>query len=77
MALIEGCDYFVYTIPFPNNKCGGFVTPNDDGTFSVYLNANLSEEENRITLEHELNHILHDDFWRDTSISTIEEEAGA
>ena len=58
---IQGADYFVYFMPM-HGSIGGFVTPNPDGTFSVYLNERLSRERNMETMEHEIYHILHDDF---------------
>lgn len=52
------------------------TVPNSDGTFDVYVNRNISEEAQRSTLEHELNHIESDHFYRPTSpIQVIEAEA--
>lgn len=73
---IEGADYFVRLVDFPVCSCGGVVMPNDDGTFTVLINARLSRQQNRESLEHERNHILHDDFWRDAPLHEKELEAG-
>lgn len=73
---IEGIDYFVRMIDLPPS-IGGFVKPNDDGTFSVYLNSRLSHLSNVQSCDHERNHILHNDFYRSTDIATMEKEASA
>lgn len=67
---IEGIDYFVYFLPM-HGSIGGYITPNDDGTFSVYLNARLSRERNIKTLEHERQHIINNDFCK-TDVRQIE-----
>ena len=54
-----------------HGSIGGFVTPNPDGTFSVYLNSRLSRERNVKSLEHEINHIVCDDFSK-TDVVEIE-----
>ena len=71
---IEGTDYFVYVVDFPDCRAGGLVTPNDDGTFSVYLNARLSREKNSASAAHERRHIARDDFYRDASVEEVEGE---
>ena len=73
--LIEGVDYFVRVVDFPVCSCGGLVTPNEDGTFSVYINSRLSHEQNKKSMRHELRHMEHDDFYRTAPIEQIEREA--
>ena len=68
---IEGADFFVHIIPFPV-PIGGFVTPNDDGTYSMYLNANQDEEHLWESYWHEYEHIAYDDFYTDLPIEVIE-----
>lgn len=52
------------------------VLPNDDGTFSILINSNLSPRRQLAALEHELNHIEQDHFYNDIKeIKTIEAEA--
>ena len=70
--LIEGQDYFVYLVPFPHPVNHGAVTPNDDGTFTVYIDSNQSPEQQLESLDHELDHIRNDDFYNDRSISEVE-----
>lgn len=70
--LIEGSDYHVRVVPFPVYNVGGMVTPNDDGSFSVYINANLSQQRQKEALKHELEHIEDDDFYNGKPIEGIE-----
>lgn len=50
--------------------------PNDDGTFDIYINANLPLCKQRQALAHELCHIKHDHFYNDKAeIREIETEA--
>ena len=67
---IEGVDYFVYFIPM-HGSIGGYVTPNPDGTFSVYLNSRLNRERNMKTMRHERRHMENDDFAK-TDVAKIE-----
>lgn len=55
--LIENVDYFVHLVPFPPGPADGMVTPNDDGTYTIYLNSNVGEKRRQKAMEHELNHI--------------------
>lgn len=68
-------DYFVRLIDLPCTV-GGFIKPNDDGTYSIYLNSRLSRDQNIKSLEHELKHIENEDFYRCASLQQMENEAG-
>ena len=57
-------DYYVYPVDFPT-RVEGIVTPNSDGTFSIYINRNLSEAKQLETLQHEIRHILKDHFYEE------------
>lgn len=72
MKYMEGVDYFVRVIPFPVGRVGGMVTPNDDGTYSVYINANLDRERQMEAYRHELKHIANGDFYNGKPIEEIE-----
>jgi len=72
MKYMEGVDYFVRVIPFPVGRVGGMVTPNDDGTYSVYINANLNRERQLEAYEHEVRHIVNGDFYNEKTIREIE-----
>ena len=65
-------DVFVRLVDFPTCACGGFVTPNDDGTYSVYLNARLSNEQNKESYLHELKHIKRNDLHSSEAVQAIE-----
>lgn len=73
MKLIENADYFVRVenVPFPAT-IGGLVTPNDDGTHTIIINARRSIEAQRESFRHELRHIARDDFHNDLSIEEVE-----
>jgi len=71
---IEGADYYIRLIDLPYS-IGGFITPNDDGTYNVYLNARLSAEKNLDTFFHEVEHIENDDFYNGLPLELIEERA--
>lgn len=64
-------DYFVRFIPLPWHV-RGFVTPNDDDTYSIYINSLLPEAIQRAALEHELRHIQNDDLYSAESVAAIE-----
>ena len=68
--MIDG-DAFVrlVNLPFGVHGC---VTPNDDGTFSIYLNARDSRAKNREAFDHERGHIVRDDFYNDRPIEEVE-----
>lgn len=68
-------DYFVRQFPMPIT-IHGFVAPNDDGTFSIYINSNLDTFQQKKALDHELKHIKKDHFYTfDKDIKTVEDEA--
>ena len=67
-------DHYVRIVELPRTVRGVSV-PNDDGTFSVYINALCDEETRRETLEHELVHLARDHFYRAGPIGAQEAEA--
>lgn len=73
--MTEGVDYFVYLVPLPLSV-GGFVRPNDDGTYSVYLNNRLTHLANLRSCRHETAHLAHGDFYRAASVDEMERDAG-
>lgn len=68
---IEGADYFVYTVHF-DSSIGGAVTPNDDGTYTVYINSNASPAKQAEAMAHELGHIFNGDFYNGKPIEEVE-----
>lgn len=77
MNLIPGADYFLRWIPFPpnNGTDGGMVMPNDDGTYSVYMDIRLLDQNIKAkkTWRHEERHILDGDFDDEKPIAEIED----
>lgn len=67
-------DYFVRVIELPR-AVRGVTVPNDDGTFSVYINSLYDDGIQRETLEHELAHLARDHFYKAGSIAVQEAEA--
>lgn len=70
-----GSNIFVRLIPLPI-AVRAVVLPNNDGTFDIYINANLPEELQQRALAHELEHIRRDHFYNDDPVWLNEEEAG-
>lgn len=72
MTYLDGADFFVRIVDLPVGV-GGCVAPNDDGTFSVYINARSSCRKQRESYKHELRHIERDDFYNGLPIEQIED----
>lgn len=47
-----------------------------NGDFNIYVNENLSSEEQRRAYDHELTHIKRSHFFSDKPVSECEREAG-
>lgn len=76
--LIEGVDYFVRFVRFPNRANRGAVIPNDDGTYDIYVNMNIYADETRVrrVVDHEIRHIILGHFdVLDRGIEELEREA--
>lgn len=50
----------------------GMTTPNDDGSYNVYINSRLDVVAQRLALEHELRHVRRGDLYRAAGIDEIE-----
>ena len=46
--------------------------PNDDGTFSVYINERVDDVRKRRAYKHEIEHIENNDFYNEKPIEEIE-----
>lgn len=73
---IEGADYFVHLVPFPNFAADGLVVSNGDGTETVLINANTSYDKQRDAMRHEKRHIDSNDLYRDGDVAEMERDAG-
>lgn len=69
--LIEGVDYFLYWMKMPPGIYA-FVVTNPDNTYSVYLDPRRSFDQLLKDLEHELNHIIREDFYNGRPIWVVE-----
>lgn len=67
-------DYFVRLVELPR-RVEGVTVPNNDGSFSVYINSLLPEPQRRKVLEHELEHIKKEHFYVDIPVSRMEKQA--
>ena len=74
LILRENEDYFVRLVDFPTCSCGGIVMLNDDGTYTILLNARLSRRQNEDSMAHELRHIRRGDLFSTAPVHTIEED---
>lgn len=76
MTYIPGVDYFLRWLPFPpdNGTDGGMVMPNDDGTYSVYMDTALlfNKKKARKTWKHEEDHIQNGDLDSGKPIEDVE-----
>lgn len=68
---IENADFFLHFIKLPSTV-GGILTPNDDGTFSMYINQDHDREKQIDDYIHEFEHIINDDLYGDKDIRVIE-----
>lgn len=68
-------DYFVRIIDLPPTV-RGITLPNEDGSFSIYINAIFDDAVRREALEHELEHMARGHFYRrDEAVARQEMEA--
>lgn len=55
-------DYRVIIVSFPVGKVHECITPNDDGSYTIFIDARLPLEGQKKRLLHALKHILGNDF---------------
>lgn len=76
MRYIEGIDYWVRYVPFPNMASESVAASHGDGTFTIYINTRFPAERQRKRLMHEIKHLENEHFYRDDlSIRQIERRA--
>lgn len=71
--MIRKEDIFVHLINMPGST-NEAVTPNEDGSYSIFINARLSNDEQLKAYEHALKHIQKEDFSKD-EVQLIEAQA--
>ena len=64
----------VVLIPIRNYKFHEAVTENEDGSFTIFLNANLASNQIEAAYRHAMRHIQNNDFEK-TDVQEIESEA--
>lgn len=55
-------DYQIKLIPFPSGKIREAVVPNDDGTFTIFVDESLSREQQYQRFLHAYEHLTGNDF---------------
>lgn len=55
-------DYNVHLVQFPNNKVRESVVKNEDDSYTIFIEASLSSEEQKKVFFHAMKHILGNDF---------------
>lgn len=71
MHLNDDYDINVHILDF-GNSIPATVTINDDGSFSIFLNARLSYERRLEAYWHEIQHIQNQDFYSHMSVDEME-----
>ena len=67
-------DIYVKVIDFPTTKVKETVTANEDGSYTIFLNAKMSADQLEKAYVHALGHIEHNDFEK-SDVQAIEYEA--
>lgn len=67
-------DYQIQLIQFPNKKVKESVVKNSDDSYTIFIEASLSREEQQESFKHAMKHIFGDDFTKDV-VDKIEFEA--
>lgn len=62
---------FIRKIPLPLGV-RAFTLPDEQGDFNIYINNKLSDEQQYISLKHEIQHILNGDCYKDMPACEIE-----
>lgn len=58
-------DVNVVLMDFPSKKGNEMVVPNEDGSYTILINAGLNYESQLKAYEHAMSHIKNDDFSKD------------
>ena len=55
-------DIIVKLVNFPTTKIRACITPNEDGTHTILVNAKLSTYQQAKAVKHEIDHFYENDF---------------
>ena len=76
MKYIEGMDYWVRHVQFPNMASESVVLSHGDGTYTIYINTLFPEEKQAERLHHEVRHLEQEHFYREElTIREVERSA--
>ena len=67
----EGIDYYIFVVKLPRG-IHAMIIPNDDSTFSLYLDCRRTWEQWLEDWTHEIWHLLRDDFYNGEPIYIVE-----
>ena len=70
----EGIDYFIRITKLPDGILA-MIIPNDDSTFSLYLDERRTREQWLDDWTHEIWHLIRDDFYNGQPILIVEAAA--
>lgn len=73
MTKVTSDDIFIQLVNFPTTTKEA-VTPNEDGSYTIFINARLSSEEQMKSYQHALKHIQRNDFAKE-NVQKIEKTA--
>lgn len=71
MGLIDGADFIVRLVDLPNQVRGSTVI-DTEGMYNIYINQNMPYHIQIATFQHEVGHIMRDDFFNRTDIRVVE-----
>jgi len=70
---MDDCDFFIWLVPFPRGPVHGATTPNEDDTYSMFIDANADRDTQLKAYWHEYEHIAYEDFDNGRPINEIED----
>ena len=70
--MINNVDYQVRLMEFHNGKIKEMVVPNEDDSYTIFIEASLSREEQQQAFLHAMRHICNKDFEKKCSANLIE-----
>lgn len=72
--LLYNVDYQVRLIEF-HGLAKEAVVPNEDGSYTIFIESTLSREEQQQKFLHAMAHIYNQDFEKECSVNLLESEA--
>lgn len=72
--LLYNVDYQVHLIEF-HGSAKEAVVLNEDGTYTIFIESTLSQEQQEQKFLHAMAHICNNDFEKECSVDLIEREA--